>query len=232
MFSCAPSEEVDPRIDLLKQVAATGSPARSLSTASTPNLPVNFERPPELSNNRSNDGEPELSGGEPAITEVPPPGVAPPSPPPPPPPSPSQRKRRNTLSVDVSTVYESDEEINTPSDSLVSSPSEGVFSKRAFVAQGAYRVGWLLDSERSACMHCGTQFGIMRRKHHCRSCGNLYCGRCTLNRAPVTHLDGDKHRVCISCSPAGGATGGGGAAAGPRPSSPQQQTARGHQIKW
>ena len=154
MFSCAPSEEVDPRIDLLKQVAATGSPARSLSTASTPNLPVNFERPPELSNNRSNDGEPELSGGEPAITEVPPPGVAPPSPPPPPPPSPSQRKRRNTLSVDVSTVYESDEEINTPSDSLVSSPS-GVFlsarsSHRAPIAWAGSRL------ERSACMHCGT----------------------------------------------------------------------------
>lgn len=53
---------------------------------------------------------------------------------------------RDTLSVNVSTVYESDDD--SDQEGLASSKGMGTFSKRCFVEQGQYRVGWLLDTER------------------------------------------------------------------------------------
>ena len=69
---------------------------------------------------------------------------------PPPPPSPPRQRssdrgpdRSDQLSVDVSTIYEDIDELDASIGSI------GAFHKRAFVAQGEYRVGWLLDSETS-----------------------------------------------------------------------------------
>ena len=37
---------------------------------------------------------------------------------------------------------------------------------------------WLDDDSQSECFGCGGVFGMIRRKHHCRSCGRLFCGLC------------------------------------------------------
>lgn len=37
---------------------------------------------------------------------------------------------------------------------------------------------WLDDSRSDACFDCGSVFGLMLRKHHCRSCGRLFCRFC------------------------------------------------------
>jgi hypothetical protein len=66
---------------------------------------------------------------------------------------------------------------------------------------------WAADDSRNECAICGTQFNLVRRRHHCRCCGQLVCGDCSPNRragvARVHHPNGrDGHgpqRVCLYC---------------------------------
>lgn len=38
---------------------------------------------------------------------------------------------------------------------------------------------WVPDSRCDKCMRCGSQFGVFRRKHHCRLCGGVVCWACS-----------------------------------------------------
>lgn len=43
------------------------------------------------------------------------------------------------------------------------------------------REKWKEDSEVSNCFNCDSQFiFLLRRKHHCRKCGNIFCGKYVL----------------------------------------------------
>ena len=44
---------------------------------------------------------------------------------------------------------------------------------------------WKADSEKAACEKCNRPFSIMRRKHHCRRCGGLFCDACSSKRADL-----------------------------------------------
>jgi len=59
---------------------------------------------------------------------------------------------------------------------------------------------WKRDSDVNSCPRCFRFFGITFRRHHCRSCGGIFCRECTSLKAPVPHygFKGDV-RVCISC---------------------------------
>lgn len=37
---------------------------------------------------------------------------------------------------------------------------------------------WLEDEEAMQCMGCQEPFTFVRRRHHCRSCGSIFCGKC------------------------------------------------------
>ena len=43
---------------------------------------------------------------------------------------------------------------------------------------------WVEDTMVNACHHCKRRFSLIIRKHHCRSCGNIFCASCT-NRSTV-----------------------------------------------
>ncbi len=38
-----------------------------------------------------------------------------------------------------------------------------------------YKVGWVIDADVSSCMSCSEIFGFLVGKHHCRSCGLIFC---------------------------------------------------------
>lgn len=63
-------------------------------------------------------------------------------------------------------------------------------------------VRWVRDAEAPACMACARAFTLSRRRHHCRTCGEVCCSRC----APRRLTPAGRTRICDSCV----ATGAGG----------------------
>ncbi|KAB8206173.1 hypothetical protein BDV34DRAFT_194490 [Aspergillus parasiticus] len=58
---------------------------------------------------------------------------------------------------------------------------------------------WMRDENAKDCFHCGEPFSTFRRKHHCRTCGQIFDSKCTLL------IPGDRFgqpgtiRVCKPC---------------------------------
>ncbi|KAI9913407.1 hypothetical protein PsorP6_005815 [Peronosclerospora sorghi] len=46
-------------------------------------------------------------------------------------------------------------------------------------------VRWVLDAEVSVCFGCRLLFDWVRRKHHCRYCGHIFCESCTSQRSLI-----------------------------------------------
>ena len=51
----------------------------------------------------------------------------------------------------------------------------------------------------SRCSICQSQFTVMRRKHHCHSCGQVMCNRCSSNKLTLAYDMGKALRVCDNC---------------------------------
>jgi len=58
---------------------------------------------------------------------------------------------------------------------------------------------WIPDSEADDCMTCGISFNVVRRRHHCRACGKVVCGKCSAVKFPLLCLEGKQARVCDTC---------------------------------
>ena len=72
------------------------------------------------------------------------------------------------------------------------------------------RATWIADNQRAQCHGCKKAFGITLWRHHCRSCGEIYCDACSAGRTvvgiPVTepgkpevNLSNGPVRVCAQC---------------------------------
>jgi hypothetical protein len=68
---------------------------------------------------------------------------------------------------------------------------------------------WKLDSEVEACEKCRNKFTVLRRRHHCRRCGGIFCDTCTKQRRrlrnPLTERGTatgfmNDCRVCDDCA--------------------------------
>lgn len=44
---------------------------------------------------------------------------------------------------------------------------------------------WEFDIEQPVCMHCRDDFNLINRRHHCRLCGKVFCGKCSDQRALI-----------------------------------------------
>ncbi|XP_077182354.1 lateral signaling target protein 2 homolog isoform X2 [Paroedura picta] len=59
---------------------------------------------------------------------------------------------------------------------------------------------WVPDSTSSHCMACRVPFTFLRRRHHCRSCGKIFCSRCSSHLVPLPHFRQLKPvRICTHC---------------------------------
>ncbi|XP_068016949.1 lateral signaling target protein 2 homolog isoform X3 [Melanerpes formicivorus] len=81
---------------------------------------------------------------------------------------------------------------------LCSSPEEGTRLQRA---AGAHHLPeWVPDSTCSQCSACRSPFTLLRRRHHCRSCGKIFCARCSPHAVALPHYGQLKPvRVCTHC---------------------------------
>ncbi|CAH1374949.1 hypothetical protein MTP99_016332 [Tenebrio molitor] len=59
---------------------------------------------------------------------------------------------------------------------------------------------WIPDVEAPKCMSCGVNFTVVKRRHHCRNCGKVFCARCSSNSVPLPKFGHHKPvRVCNRC---------------------------------
>ncbi|XP_072221258.1 lateral signaling target protein 2 homolog isoform X1 [Leuresthes tenuis] len=59
---------------------------------------------------------------------------------------------------------------------------------------------WVPDEACNSCIACKAPFTVIRRKHHCRSCGKIFCSRCSSHSAPLPRYGQVKPvRVCTHC---------------------------------
>ncbi|XP_050429348.1 lateral signaling target protein 2 homolog [Adelges cooleyi] len=59
---------------------------------------------------------------------------------------------------------------------------------------------WIPDNEAPICMSCKAIFTVVRRRHHCRNCGKVFCSRCSSNSVPLPRFGHLKPvRVCNRC---------------------------------
>eukprot|EP00755_Sulcionema_specki_P023031 Sspe_Gene.77898::Locus_48708_Transcript_1_1_Confidence_1.000_Length_1322::g.77898::m.77898 len=66
----------------------------------------------------------------------------------------------------------------------------------------AASAGWTQDEDVKTCYQCQREFTIRRRRHHCRRCGKIFCGRCSVHRQPLPTGEDEVllARVCDACA--------------------------------
>eukprot|EP01130_Rhizamoeba_saxonica_P000944 TRINITY_DN10824_c0_g1_i1.p1 TRINITY_DN10824_c0_g1~~TRINITY_DN10824_c0_g1_i1.p1 ORF type:complete len:482 (+),score=89.07 TRINITY_DN10824_c0_g1_i1:212-1447(+) len=63
-----------------------------------------------------------------------------------------------------------------------------------------YPPPWAPDVTNHYCTSCKRGFNIRRRRHHCRNCGEIFCGNCANQEIEVVKWGYDKQvRVCVPC---------------------------------
>ena len=59
---------------------------------------------------------------------------------------------------------------------------------------------WVPDEQVLSCTSCHAVFTFVRRRHHCRNCGKIFCGQCSNNFVPLPHFGHSAPvRVCNRC---------------------------------
>ncbi|XP_068632967.1 WD repeat and FYVE domain-containing protein 3 isoform X2 [Battus philenor] len=67
-------------------------------------------------------------------------------------------------------------------------------------AKGGPADHWIRDDTAPFCTQCQVRFTALERRHHCRECGAVFCGRCSRYEAPVRRLRALRPvRVCQRC---------------------------------
>ena len=65
---------------------------------------------------------------------------------------------------------------------------------------GEQRAPWKHDSEAESCDRCKSSFNLLRRRHHCRRCGGIFCDTCSNEKvAGISGYGEGKHRICLIC---------------------------------
>ena len=76
------------------------------------------------------------------------------------------------------------------------------FRKHKGPADGHAGPAWVPDAAAPSCQGCNMQFDWVKRRHHCRYCGKVFCSKCTQQRAllPSEFKLREPQRVCAPCA--------------------------------
>ncbi|XP_014669406.1 PREDICTED: lateral signaling target protein 2 homolog [Priapulus caudatus] len=86
----------------------------------------------------------------------------------------------------------------TQSEAILSSPSQPSPSRQRSTIEEP--PPWVPDDQSSCCVSCKAMFTVVRRRHHCRNCGKIFCARCSCNSVPLPKYGHTKPvRVCNRC---------------------------------
>ncbi|KAL9050431.1 MAG: hypothetical protein Q9162_006645 [Coniocarpon cinnabarinum] len=58
---------------------------------------------------------------------------------------------------------------------------------------------WMKDENAKVCFSCGDTFTAFRRKHHCRTCGQIYDSKCTVLYPGTRFGQPGKLKICKTC---------------------------------
>jgi len=58
---------------------------------------------------------------------------------------------------------------------------------------------WVPDTDANSCMQCQQKFTVIKRRHHCRACGQVLCNKCCGLRARLEYMNFAEARVCQPC---------------------------------
>ncbi|KAL7640897.1 UNVERIFIED_CONTAM: hypothetical protein RMT77_008034 [Armadillidium vulgare] len=59
---------------------------------------------------------------------------------------------------------------------------------------------WMKDNQTPCCLNCEANFDFVRRRHHCRRCGKIFCNNCCKKRMVLPRMCFlDPVRVCGAC---------------------------------
>jgi len=58
---------------------------------------------------------------------------------------------------------------------------------------------WRPDEDVERCTLCATEFSFFNRRHHCRQCGEIFCGNCCSKSFDLGQLNKNLPRVCNRC---------------------------------
>ena len=75
-------------------------------------------------------------------------------------------------------------------------------SKEEAIAYHGFHVNkssWKPNGSSNVCSNCDVKFTFVKRRHHCRKCGELVCGKCSTQNVYVADIGGRKLRVCDAC---------------------------------
>eukprot|EP01103_Thecamoeba_quadrilineata_P005648 TRINITY_DN15419_c0_g1_i1.p1 TRINITY_DN15419_c0_g1~~TRINITY_DN15419_c0_g1_i1.p1 ORF type:complete len:593 (-),score=94.52 TRINITY_DN15419_c0_g1_i1:29-1807(-) len=97
-----------------------------------------------------------------------------------------------------SSMFVSSKSSSDARNSLISTnPNHKTYYDQSFRVQ---RPTWIPDLWVDSCQSCKKKFNQITRKHHCRSCGNIFCNHCSLKRTHLPHYKYTKPvRVCNAC---------------------------------
>ncbi|XP_029011884.1 FYVE, RhoGEF and PH domain-containing protein 1 isoform X2 [Betta splendens] len=88
---------------------------------------------------------------------------------------------------------------STPPHSLVTHHWK-LFCTKSCVELGKRAPTPIREKEVTLCMKCQEPFNsITKRRHHCKACGHVVCGKCSEFRARLSYDNNRTNRVCVDC---------------------------------
>lgn len=86
------------------------------------------------------------------------------------------------------------------SDSVASSdPSASNSTAITMNNIGKVQPYWIPDNMALFCMQCNQKFSFIKRRHHCRACGQVLCSVCCSLKAKLEYMGDAEVRICVQC---------------------------------